>query len=94
MNKDEVMALIKAGFSRDEILEMLKPEQNPEQEKEQEKEQKPEQEKEQSDPVASLKEELKSLRDEMHMLNIKNSKQPETVKTVDDILMDYMKGGN
>ena len=90
-----LIKLVDAGFSKAEILELMKsgtPEQKKEPEPEPKKEPQTEPKKE-PDPLAELKAELVSLREEMHLTNINNSKQPENQRTVDDILREAMEGG-
>ena len=114
MKLENVITLINAGFTKDEITAMLAVE-HPDPEKEAQEtietgnalgnepkkepkaepktEPKPEQQKEpEKDPIQMLREELKSLKDEIHKANIKASAQPPQ-KSVDDILAEAMKGG-
>lgn len=98
MKLENLLTLLNAGYTKEEINGILKEEhQEPEKEmqetlqepkKEPAQEPKPEPE----DPIQSLRAELKSLRDEIHKTNIARSEQPEK-KTVDQILADAMKGG-
>ena len=98
MKLEQLITLINAGYTKDEIGALLATE-HPEPEKEmqealQEPKKEPAQEPkpEPEDPIQSLRAELKSLRDEIHKTNIARSEQPER-KTVDQILADAMKGG-
>lgn len=102
MKLENLLTLLNAGYTKEEINGILK-EEHPEPEKEmqealQEPKKEPAQEPktepktEPEDPIQSLRAELKSLRDEIHKTNIARSEQPEK-KTVDQILADAMKGG-
>ena len=98
MKLENLITLINAGYTKEEINGILA-EEHPEPEKEMQEalqepkpEPKTEPKTEQEDPIQSLRAELKSLRDEIHKTNITRSEQPEK-KTVDQILADAMKGG-
>lgn len=103
MKLEQLITLINAGYTKDEISAMLSAE-HPEPEKEMTaalKEPKPEPKSEpktepkteqEQDPIKALQAELKSLRDEIHKSNIAKSEQPQP-RTVDEILAEAMKGG-
>ena len=99
MKLENLLTLLNAGYTKEEINGILK-EEHPEPEKEMQEalqEPKPEPKTEpktepEQDPIKALQAELKSLRDEIHKTNIARSEQPEK-KTVDQILADAMKGG-
>ena len=92
MKVEEVIKLIDAGYSKDEIDKMLQPEQDPEPKTEPKKEPDPEPKTEpkkepEVDPVLK---ELQDLKKAVYAMNIMNSAQPEQ-KSVDDILAASLK---
>lgn len=101
MKLEQLITLINAGYTKDEISALLSTE-HPEPEKEMQEalqepkkeptsEPEPKKEPEQ-DPIKALQAELKSLRDEIHKSNIAKSEQPKP-RSVDEILAEAMKGG-
>lgn len=103
MKLEQLITLINAGYTKDEISAMLTSEhpepkmemqeamQAPKPEPKTEPAQEPNKEPEQ-DPIKALQAELKSLRDEIHKSNIAKSEQPKP-RSVDEILAEAMKGG-
>ena len=103
MKLEQLITLINAGYTKDEIGALLSAE-HPEPEKEMQEalqEPKPEPTPEpklepktepEQDSIKALQAELKSLRDEIHKSNIAKSEQPKA-RSVDEILADAMKGG-
>ena len=92
MKVEEVIKLIDAGYSKDEIDKMLQPEPDPEPKTEPKKEPDPEPKAEPNaetviDPVLK---ELQDLKKAVYAMNIMNSAQPEQ-KSVDDILAASLK---
>ena len=92
MKVEEVIKLIDAGYSKDEIDKMLQPEPDPEPKTEPKKEPDPEPKTEpkkepEVDPVLK---ELQDLKKAVYAMNIMNSAQPEQ-KSVDDILAASLK---
>lgn len=92
MKVEEVIKLIDAGYSKEEIDKMLQPEPDPEPKTEPEKEPDPEPKTEPKkepavDPVLK---ELQDLKKAVYAMNIMNSAQPEQ-KSVDDILAASLK---
>lgn len=92
MKVEEVIKLIDAGYSKDEIDKMLQPEQEPKPKTEQDPEPDPEPKTEpkkepEVDPVLK---ELQDLKKAVYAMNIMNSAQPEQ-KSVDDILAASLK---
>lgn len=86
MKVEEVIKLIDAGYSKEEIDKMLQPEPDPEPDPEPEPTQEPKQEPA-VDPVLK---ELQDLKKAVYAMNIMNSAQPEQ-KSVDDILAASLK---
>lgn len=99
MKLEQLITLINAGYTKDEISALLTAE-HPEPEKEMQeakKEPKPEPKLEpksepEEDPIKALQAEMKSLRDEIHKSNIAQSEQPKA-RSVEEILADAMRGG-
>ena len=92
MKVEEVIKLIDAGYSKEEIDKMLQPEPDPEPKAEPKKEPDPEPKTEpkkepEVDPVLK---ELQDLKKAVYAMNIMNSAQPEQ-KSVDDILAASLK---
>ena len=100
MKVEEVIKLIDAGYSKEEIDKMLqsepepKPEQNtepkPEQNTEPKPEPKPDSEPKPEPAVDPVLKELQDLKKAVYAMNIMNSAQPEQ-KSVDDILAASLK---
>ena len=92
MKVEEVIKLIDAGYSKDEIDKMLQPEPEPKPKTEPDPEPDPEPKTEpkpepEIDPVLK---ELQDLKKAVYAMNIMNSAQPEQ-KSVDDILAASLK---
>ena len=92
MKVEEVIKLIDAGYSKDEIDKMLQPEPEPKPKTEPDPEPDPEPKTEpkkepEVDPVLK---ELQDLKKAVYAMNIMNSAQPEQ-KSVDDILAASLK---
>ena len=88
MKVEEVIKLIDAGYSKDEIDKMLQPEPEPKPDPEPEPKLDPEPKAEpEIDPVLK---ELQDLKKAVYAMNIMNSAQPEQ-KSVDDILAASLK---
>ena len=90
MKVEEVIKLIDAGYSKDEIDKMLQPEPDPEPEMEPKKEPDPKQETKQKPAVDPVLKELQDLKKAVYAMNIMNSAQPKQ-KSVDDILAASLK---
>lgn len=94
MKVEEVIKLIDAGYSKDEIDKMLQPEPDPEPKTEPETEPKkepdPKPETKQEPAVDPVLKELQDLKKAVYAMNIMNSAQPEQ-KSVDDILAASLK---
>ena len=80
MKVEEVIKLIDAGYSKDEIDKMLQPEPEP----------KPDPEPKAEPEIDPVLKELQDLKKAVYAMNIMNSAQPEQ-KSVDDILAASLK---
>ena len=92
MKVEEVIKLIDAGYSKEEIDKMLQsePEPKPEQNTEPKPEPKPDSEPKPEPAVDPVLKELQDLKKAVYAMNIMNSAQPEQ-KSVDDILAASLK---
>lgn len=96
MKVEEVIKLIDAGYSKDEIDKMLQPEPEPKPKTEPDPEPDPEPKTEpKTEPKAEtviypVLKELQDLKKAVYAMNIMNSAQPEQ-KSVDDILATSLK---
>ena len=83
MDISNLMALVNAGFTKDEIFSLIKPE-----EKAPKAEEKaPKQEEKANDAIAALGAKVDYLVNRLNYIAVQGSKQPEnTAETVDDIL--------
>lgn len=88
MKVEEVIKLIDAGYSKDEIDKMLQPE--PEPKPDPEPEPKPDPEPKAEPEIDPVLKELQDLKKAVYAMNIMNSAQPEQ-KSVDDILAASLK---
>ena len=88
MKVEEVIKLIDAGYSKDEIDKMLQPE--PEPKPDPEPEPKPDPEPKAEPEIDPVLKELQDLKKAVYAMNILNSAQPEQ-KSVDDILAASLK---
>lgn len=88
MKLEEVIKLIDAGYSKDEIDKMLQPE--PEPKPDPEPEPKPDPEPNAEPEIDPVLKELQDLKKAVYAMNIMNSAQPEQ-KSVDDILAASLK---
>ena len=85
MNVEQIIKMIDAGYTKEEIEKMTQPE--PKQEPKQEPEPKP-QPKTAEDPVLK---ELQDLKKAVYAMNIMQSSQPPKSESVDDILAKALK---
>lgn len=88
MKYEEIIKLLDAGYSRNEILKM---EETPEEKKPEEKASVEKQFEEQPDPISGVMEEVKGMfaemKKELTAMNILNSRQPaDSEKTSEDII--------
>lgn len=88
MKVEEVIKLIDAGYSKDEIDKMLQPE--PEPKPDPEPEPKPDSEPKAEPEIDPVLKELQDLKKAVYAMNIMNSAQPDQ-KSVDDILAASLK---
>ena len=88
MKVEEVIKLIDAGYSKEEIDKMLQPE--PEPKPDPEPEPKPDPEPKAEPEIDPVLKELQDLKKAVYAMNIMNSAQPEQ-KSVDDILAASLK---
>lgn len=86
MTTNELLELVRAGFTKDEIAQLAKAETKPEEKKEPEPEKKPEQGEQKTDPVSTtLEQKFDMLMEKLEASNFMNAKQPKE-ETVDDII--------
>ena len=83
MNVEQIIKMIDAGYTKEEIEKMTQPE--PKQEPKQEQKQEPV-----NDPVLK---ELQDLKKAVYAMNIMQSSQPSKAESVDDILTKALKEG-
>ena len=90
MDISNLMALVNAGFTKDEIFSLIKPEEKaPKAEEKAPKaeEKAPKQEEKANDAIAALGAKVDYLVNRLNYIAVQGSKQPEnTAETVDDIL--------
>lgn len=91
MNLEQTIKLLDAGYTREEILAMNKPEEKPAPDPEPAK---PEQQKEPEIPAwaSQITADIADLKKALYAVNVMASAQPEQ-KSADDVLMAAMKGG-
>lgn len=86
MTTNELLELVRAGFTKDEIAQLAKAETKPAEKKEPEHEKKPEQGKPETDPVpTTLEQKFDKLMEKLEASNFMNANQPKE-ETVDDII--------
>lgn len=86
MTTNELLELVRAGFTKDEIAQLAKAETKPPEKKEPEPEKKPEQGEQKTDPVTtSLEQKFDKLMEKLEASNFMNANQPKE-ETVDDII--------
>ena len=90
MKVEEVIKLIDAGYSKEDIDKMLQPEPEPKPDPEPEPEPKPDPEPKAEPEIDPVLKELQDLKKAVYAMNIMNSAQPEQ-KSVDDILAASLK---
>lgn len=96
MNLEQIIKLLDAGYTKEEIQSMTAtaPEPTQEQAAEPAPETKPEEKKPETEPVnEKMLQELQDLKKAVYAMNIMNSSQPEQRETVDDILARALKEG-
>lgn len=86
MTTNELLELVRAGFTKDEIAQLAKAETKPAEKKEPEPEKKPEQKEKKTDPVnTTLEQKFDMLMKKLEASNFMNANQPKE-ETVDDII--------
>ena len=86
MTTNELLELVRAGFTKDEIAHLAKAETKPAEKKEPESEKKPEQGEQKTDPVnTTLEQKFDMLMEKLEASNFMNANQPKE-ETVDDII--------
>lgn len=104
MNIEQIIKLIDAGYTKEDIEKMNQPAADPEPLKEKPEqaqpepapapEAKPEEKKTESEPVNNqMLKELQDLKKAVYAMNIMNSSQPGQPESVDDILAKALKEG-
>lgn len=89
MTLDQVIKLIEAGYTRDEIQAMAQPEEpKPEEPQQEEPKQEP---KEMNEDLKAISAQLADIKKGLYAMNILNSKQPEK-KSADDVLAAALGG--
>jgi len=104
MNVEQIIKLIDAGYTKEDIEKMNQPAAEPEPQEEKPEPAKPEQakpeqakpeeKKPESEPVNNeMLQELRDLKKAVFAMNIMNSSQPSQAESVDDILAKALKEG-
>lgn len=94
MNLEQIIKLLDAGYTKEEIQSMTAQEPASEPKTEPAPETKPEEKKTESEPVnEKMLQELQDLKKAVYAMNIMNSSQPEQRESVDDILAKALKEG-
>ena len=102
MTTNDLLEIVRAGFTKEEIAQLAKTEKKPVEKKEPEPEKKQEQGEQKTDPVnTTLEQKFDMLMEQLKASNFMNANQPEE-ETVDDIIAkiinppvpDFKEGGN
>lgn len=99
MNVEQIIKLLDAGYTKEDIEKMNQPAAEPEPQEEKPEPAKPEQvqpeeKKTESEPVNNqMLKELQDLKKAVYAMNIMNSSQPGQPESVDDILSKALKEG-
>ena len=99
MNVEQIIKLLDAGYTKEDIEKMNQPAAEPEPQEEKPEpapapETKPEEKKTESEPVNNqMLKELQDLKKAVYAMNIMNSSQPVKSESVDDILAKALKEG-
>ena len=99
MNVEQIIKLLDAGYTKEDIEKMNQPAAEPEPQEEKPEpapapEAKPEEKKTESEPVNNqMLKELQDLKKAVYAMNIMNSSQPGQPESVDDILAKALKEG-
>lgn len=102
MNVEQIIKLIDAGYTKEDIQAMMEPKATPApevkpepiNEKQEKPAEQPEEKKTESEPVNNqMLKELQDLKKAVYAMNIMNSSQPGQPESVDDILAKALKEG-
>ena len=93
MNVEQVIKMIDAGYTKEEIEKMTQPEPEPKQEPKQEPKTEPEPKSEPKPADDPVLKELQDLKKAVYAMNIMQSSQPPKAENVDDILAKALKEG-
>ena len=101
MNVEQIIKLLDAGYTKEDIEKMNQPAADPAPEPEEKQPEpvqpeqvKPEEKKPESEPVNNeMLQELRDLKKAVFAMNIMNSSQPDKQESVDDILAKALKEG-
>lgn len=94
MKLEEIIKLIDAGYTKEDIMKMSEPaEEKPAEEKPAEEKPAAKVPADKPDTQAAILAELQQMRKSINAMNIMNSGTTEQAETTDDILMKAMKGG-
>lgn len=93
MNVEQIIKMIDAGYTKEEIEKMTQPEPEPKQEPKPEPEPKTEPKTEPKPADDPVLKELQDLKKAVYAMNIMQSSQPPKSESVDDILAKALKEG-
>ncbi len=93
MNIEQIIKMIDAGYTKEEIEKMTQPEPEPKQEPKPEPEPKTEPKTEPKPADDPVLKELQDLKKAVYAMNIMQSSQPPKSESVDDILAKALKEG-
>lgn len=92
MNLEQTIKLLDAGYTREEILAMNKPEEKPADPEPEPAKPEPQKEPEIPAWASQITADIADLKKALYAVNVMASAQPEQ-KSADDVLMQAMKGG-
>lgn len=92
MNLEQTIKLLDAGYTREEILAMNKPEEKPAEPEPEPAKPEPQKEPEIPAWASQITADIADLKKALYAVNVMASAQPES-KSADDVLMQAMKGG-
>lgn len=93
MNVEQIIKMIDAGYTKEEIEKMTQPEPEPKPEPKQEPKQEQKQEPKPEPADDPVLKELQDLKKAVYAMNIMQSSQPSKAESVDDILAKALKEG-
>ena len=91
MNVEQIIKMLDAGYTKEEIEKMTQPEPEPKQEPEPKPEPEPKKEQEPKPADDPVLKELQDLKKAVYAMNIMQSSQPPKAENVDDILAKALK---